>query len=327
MRKRSEAALPLAAYSETLFRMDIHHIVVAVDFSPASRSALREAGRLAAQWKAGLTGLHVIEEDTAETFEKKLHGDLTALKQALAHQLRHWMHHEVAPEVTTNVRLAVGQPSRDLWSEFQKIGGDLLVLGARGHTHNEHRLGAIAASFVRQAEAPVFLVSQNAGRPTEVVACIDYSEVSPKVMERAIELARTDRVPLEVIHCVPPIFQYYTDIAIASGLEPFTTAGVDPAHLEQLEQDHEIQMKRFVEDFQPKLEGVDVSTRILHHPSPARAVLEYLESKENPLAVLGAHGRTGLREALLGTTAERILHGAKCSALVVREPRSTSPNG
>jgi nucleotide-binding universal stress UspA family protein len=38
--------------------------------------------------------------------------------------------------------------------------------------------------------------------------------------------------------------------------------------------------------------------------------------------VLGTRGRSGLRAFLLGTTAERLVHDAPCSLLVVKEHKA-----
>lgn len=304
--------------------MEYNHIVVAVDFSEPSRQALLEAGRLAERMKSSITGLHVIEEDTARLFEQRLHGEPHRLVETLTEQLRSWLAASTPGGVETDAKVVVGSPSRDLALEAEKTGADLWVIGAKGHSHPTHRLGAVAGGFARRAVAPRLLVSRNAVVPEIVVACIDYSDTSSRVMDDAISMARQEGVPLEVIHAVAPLTQYYADMAVASGLEPFATLSIDPEHIKKIHSGQEKQLEEFVRGYDSQFEKLAVKWRTVEDSSPAFAIVAHLNSLQNPLVVLGAHGRSGLREMILGTTAERVLHEAPCSALLVRGPRAES---
>ena len=52
----------------------------------------------------------------------------------------------------------------------------------------------------------------------------------------------------------------------------------------------------------------------------ARAIVDTAEKVKAELVVIGTHGRTGLRRLLLGSVAEKVVRGAPCSVLVVRQP-------
>jgi len=51
---------------------------------------------------------------------------------------------------------------------------------------------------------------------------------------------------------------------------------------------------------------------------PAEEVLRVARRQRADLLVLGTHGRTGLRRALMGSVAERIVSQARCPVLTVR---------
>jgi nucleotide-binding universal stress UspA family protein len=51
------------------------------------------------------------------------------------------------------------------------------------------------------------------------------------------------------------------------------------------------------------------------------AIVDAARERRADLIVMGTHGRTGLRHALLGSVAERVLRHAHCPVLVVRGPR------
>jgi nucleotide-binding universal stress UspA family protein len=48
------------------------------------------------------------------------------------------------------------------------------------------------------------------------------------------------------------------------------------------------------------------------------AILEHVTETHADMVVLGTRGKTGLRELLIGTTAEKIVQHAPCSILAVK---------
>ncbi|MGE0479219.1 MAG: universal stress protein [Phycisphaerae bacterium] len=54
--------------------------------------------------------------------------------------------------------------------------------------------------------------------------------------------------------------------------------------------------------------------------NPWSTICEYAETKLIDLIVVATHGRTGLRHALIGSTAERIVRHAPCPVLTVKTP-------
>lgn len=57
----------------------------------------------------------------------------------------------------------------------------------------------------------------------------------------------------------------------------------------------------------------------IRHGSPKEVVTEMIDSHHIDLVVVGTHGRKGIK-VLLGSTANAILHVAKCDVLVVHLP-------
>jgi len=53
--------------------------------------------------------------------------------------------------------------------------------------------------------------------------------------------------------------------------------------------------------------------------SPAEVILRLAKEKAVDLIVMGTHGRSGLRHALLGSVAEKTVQRAPCPVLVVRQ--------
>lgn len=140
-------------------------ILVAVDFSEESRSALACAAELAARFDASLTLVHVVEphfgppdadvpeltgagSDAEEFAEAKL--DLNALGEQMLGPCR---------VVETLVRS--GLAFFEITESAKALGADLIVVGTHGYTGVKRALlGSTAEKVVRHAPCPV-LVARN----------------------------------------------------------------------------------------------------------------------------------------------------------------------
>lgn len=298
--------------------MNHRRIAVAIDFSEPSRHALREAGRLAERTHAQLLVLHVMEEHAVELFAKELRGDPGILHQAFETQLNTWVTQELPAGLTAEQRICTGSPGRDLCREADLFGADLLVAGTRGNSHPGRRLGTIAGMLTRQASIPVLLANPESSPIQTVVVCVDYSEASAALMEEALAIAAAENLEIHAIHNEPSAFDYYANLALSSGLEPYTTAAVDSDLVRSIDEEHAQALERFVEGYQQRAAPLRIRPVLTQNLNDARGILVYLERVPNPLVILGAHGKFGWREAILGTTTERVLHGCPGSALVLR---------
>ncbi len=60
--------------------------------------------------------------------------------------------------------------------------------------------------------------------------------------------------------------------------------------------------------------------RLVLSADPAGAILSVAGELGCDVIVLGTHGRTGLRRALLGSVAEQVVRKASCPVLTVKTP-------
>ena len=57
---------------------------------------------------------------------------------------------------------------------------------------------------------------------------------------------------------------------------------------------------------------------------PAHEILQYAESADVDLIVMGTHGRTGLTRAVVGSVAEAVVRAASCPVLTVHSAEGTT---
>lgn len=61
---------------------------------------------------------------------------------------------------------------------------------------------------------------------------------------------------------------------------------------------------------------------VIESGNPAQTIVE--QSRHHDLVVMSTHGHTGMMHVQLGSVAERVVRGAHCPVLVVKEPCDTS---
>jgi len=138
----------------------------------------------------------------------------------------------------------------------------------------------------------------------KVLFATDFDEVGISAAHKAKKIADENSAQLILVHVVEPIPAY-----AYPGFAGF--AEVEVSIREQAEKELNTLADRL---------GVDEKSRFLEFGSTKNEVLRVAEENKVDLIVTGSHGKHGLA-LLLGSTANAILHGAKCDVLIVRMPK------
>jgi nucleotide-binding universal stress UspA family protein len=184
----------------------LRRIVVALDGSAASRSALDAASRLAAQLHVELRGLFVedvnllrlAELPSAPHLSLSSGSDMRLDTPSLQRQLRALAEEARQALETAAARLALsgsfsvarGSVTAELLAAASE--GALLILGRAGHSLARRAgLGETARAAVRQATGPVLLLPPGASLDGPVAVVEDGSPGAPRALETAAALAET----------------------------------------------------------------------------------------------------------------------------------------
>lgn len=291
--------------------MKVQDIVVGVDFSEASKAAIKEAGHIAALRGGWLNIIHIIDSEffEREVDEKFITTEkIKKLAEAALSKLA--LESLDSPHPSMRYFAFIGHPYEELLNQAESLKCDLIVLGSFGNRGESDRVGTTASRFVRQAPFPVLLVREGQrSRYREVVACFDFSDTSRRALAYAAEVACAHEARLHLLHVH----------AISSQLYPITDV---PMILEADQDEMEIQLnQKLVEvmsTVKEKYKGLDTTTHVLRAGSADIGIYDYLKEKNADLAVLGTRGRTGLKKLLLGTTAEHVINKCPCSVLTVK---------
>lgn len=289
----------------------LHHIIAAIDFTPSCRNALREAVRRGSLDGTTITAVHVMDEFLVHELKKALSTDQATIRADWLERLKKFViESEVGAAVNTEVR--IGHPFVELVEACKAHGADLLVMGAKGSKNEPHRIGAIAAKCVRKAPVDVLVVREDAQGPfKKIVTCVDFSENSAKAVQCALHVAQQDRASLDCLHV------YQSAIAMSldyGGFAPSLPATIDPEAVETWRKD----LDAFLAPLTRDAGDVKVTALIKERVNIREAIIDHVGEVHASLVVLGTRGKTGLREMLIGTTAEKIVQNAPCSILAVK---------
>jgi nucleotide-binding universal stress UspA family protein len=141
------------------------------------------------------------------------------------------------------------------------------------------------------------------------VVGIDFSEMSNKALDQALDLASLRTGEVHVVYVEPerPI-----ETLLAGTFKDALSADTAVEQVRQratervgaVQSDHKLFVKRVVAHFR--------------RGSPAEEIAQLAADLDADLVVVGSHGRRGVERALLGSVAERVSHLARCPVFIIR---------
>lgn len=139
-----------------------------------------------------------------------------------------------------------------------------------------------------------------------ILVALDLSQQAQEVLNKAASLAKQNKATLSVVH----VTEAMTDVA--------THAFDGSIAIDLLPLQKEIQagaianIKKLTAPFNIPAQQQHILTG-----HAANEIHDFSEHNNCDLIIIGSHGRQGLA-LLLGSTANAVLHGAKCDVLAVR---------
>ena len=134
---------------------------------------------------------------------------------------------------------------------------------------------------------------------------VDFSDPSQSALEAAVNLARHFDADLTIFHAYQlPGYTLPEGSVVAS-----------PKMLQELAESADRHLNEWKE-LAGRLGAPRVSTA-KSVGEPAIEIVEFARETRQDLLVVGTHGRTGIRHALVGSIAERVVRRAGCPVLTV----------
>jgi nucleotide-binding universal stress UspA family protein len=192
--------------------IDFKHIVIATDFSTASKRALAHAATIARRYGAELSLVHAICPEPRQPVSlDPLPREVDRQRLEAEQKLRQLDEESHLQDLRHHTLLQRGSVWDLLHSILEHDDIDLLVLGTHGRGGlKKLALGSIAEEVLRLATCPVLTVGPNASAPKSDVAdyksilfATDFGTASANAFKNALFLAGA-RAKLTLFHTVPP---------------------------------------------------------------------------------------------------------------------------
>jgi universal stress protein A len=131
---------------------------------------------------------------------------------------------------------------------------------------------------------------------------IDFSKYSEAALGHALQLARTMKGELLLVHVI---------------IEPNVPVPLRHSYEEILEKGTKVEMEKLIR--RCSLRTGEYRVMILWGRDPASLLTQQARKSRASMIIMGSHGRTGLKHLLLGSVAEKTLRYAPCPVLVVKK--------
>jgi len=138
---------------------------------------------------------------------------------------------------------------------------------------------------------------------------IDFSEHSREALDTAIQIAHLFGSTIHLLHC------YHIQTA---GVSPYGIV-LPAGYYADIRDAAEKRLNDWYEKV--SAEGIKVESR-LSADSPSLAINLAAEETNADLIVMGTRGLSGLKHAMLGSVAERVVRLAPCPVLTVKHPEA-----
>lgn len=211
--------------------------------------------------------------------------------------------------IRTNVRH--GRPASEVVLEAGRVGADLIVVGARGHSVVERLvIGSVSSEVVDQAHCPVLVVR------TPGIARVLVATDGSADGDLAADFVGTSGIfgdpAIKVLSVVDPGMPWWTGLSPVDGMvaaDTYTSV-VDAA------QRHALEVARTT------AERLGSEHVVAEGPTRGGEVGSTIVAKATAwhadVVVLGTRGHGLLHRALVGSTSRHVLHQAPMSVLIVR---------
>lgn len=197
----------------------------------------------------------------------------------------------------------IGSPADIILKTAEKVGADLVAVGARGQNRMaELLLGSVSHRVLLHATRPTLIVKEVARPIQRVLVAVEGREDAERIKQWLMVFPFANPVELCVLSVVAPI-------RLA---EPYNVVGY-----ESWTESAKSYAEDLVNTVGAELTGsrYTISTRVVTG-EVAAAVAEQAAGMD--LVVVASHGRKGVERFLLGSASHAIVHRVICPILVVR---------
>jgi nucleotide-binding universal stress UspA family protein len=297
------------------------HLLVPLDGSRLSESALPVAAQIAARMGAELTLVHVIEKHAPAEVHSDRH--LVTAEEATAYLAEVARRPALAGlRVQTHVHTAeVSDVAASITEHAAELAPDLVIMSTHGKGSARRLIfGAIAQQVLSQGDTPVLLVrpseeaASGASGPADtwrtILAPLDGDPAHEKSLPVAADLASVFACRVHLLMVVPTLGELAGSQAAAGMLLPGATRI-------KLEMDSEAASDYLAEKAEELSRAGVAAGSESSRGDPAQAIARAARRLDADMVVMGTHGRAGTVAFWEGSVAARVVSRTRVPLLLV----------
>jgi nucleotide-binding universal stress UspA family protein len=150
----------------------------------------------------------------------------------------------------------------------------------------------------------------------KILVPTDGSEQADKALNFALDMAQKYKAKIEILHVIPPILTTLTPYPVVSGSPVLTSKLIDDYYKEA-----KLEGKKMLTEAitlaQSKTEGLEIITK-LNKGKPSDIIIAEAENEDFDLIVMGSRGLGGIKEFILGSVSNQVVHESKNPVLIVK---------
>ncbi len=284
-------------------------IALATDLSHRCDRALDRALMVAKAWQAELTVIHALAPSDDVTLFGSLRDQPSWRRPPdPVRKVRDRMFRDLVredPSIDIAVHVETGAPAEVVLDVIRKSHAELIVTGvARDELLARMFLGDTVDRLIRKSPVPVLIVRDRAFEPYHnMLVTTDFSESSRVALETAVRFFPDAGISLFHAYDVP--FAGY--LGRAEVEKQFEDYGKDAT-------------EKFLTEAGIAPDTARTVSRMIENGVPERLLQDYAETSRRHLTVVGTHGGGMVYEALIGSTARKIIDAVPGDVLLVPDP-------
>jgi nucleotide-binding universal stress UspA family protein len=289
-------------------------IALATDLSHRCDRALDRALLIAKAWQAELAVIHALPPpEVFNLFGSKSELPSWRCPPDPAQKARDSLYRDLVredPSIDISVHVETGSPADVVLDAIQQFGSELLVTGvARDEPLERMFLGTNVDRIIRKSSIPVLIVRNRAFEPyRHMVVATDFSSSSQTALETAIRFF--PEAALSLFHAYDVPFASY--LGHGEVERQFSEFGREAAD-------------KFLAEAGVAPEAAARVDRMIEHGVAEALLRDFAETSRRHLTVVGTHGGGRIYEALIGSTARKIIDAVPGDVLLV-PPSGRSEN-
>lgn len=281
-----------------------------------ARAMVREAKRVEEPPAIHLVLLRVVSTPAMVAADPALYDELVRMGSDESQAYLRGVAAELEGDVIVETRTVSGPPAEAIVHFAEDNDIDLIVISSHGRTGgNRWVYGSVAEKVLHHAPCAVIIIRAQATvemfANRSILVPLDGSPLAEAALAPAMALAHGVGSDVKLLRVVP--------------MQEPTPQSVDLAtrrYGELLDEAHQRE-KAAAESYLQKIYSNWPTDHVFFDvlvtgDNVADAIVDYAEAQRADLIIMSSHGRSGMGRWLHGSVAEKVLQGAGCATLIIR---------